>query len=527
MATLSEKWSEQRQTTKIDSGTTFCCLNDLNENIIIPTSGMTSISLPGVTGMTIGGGLIDINTPTATNQFKVGNVTGMTVGDFYIDMSKQDSIGLNSTVDSIKQFKVGNVTGMTVGDFVNINDYIETDKTYGIRLGNEGGKFTTNVQNIAIGKNSMRGYSGGSYTWGGLKNIAIGENTLKSIKDGNNNIVIGTNAMQDGFDSTNNIAIGENTLGLSQTNDTNIAIGDYSMSNAVDDCNYNVGVGYASLSALVSGNTNVAVGLNALSLLENGNNNTAIGASTDVVSGNTSNAICIGYNAKASSSNEISIGNSENTKLKIGNDIVTLNIPTGSPTFSGKFGSYTFDSTPQTESQKLGSLLEINTAQSGDNCEIGINGSLLNITNTPTNATNINTNETPANNTIILGNSSVAHIRCQQQTIEGLSDIRDKKDIKPIKRGIEFINELTPVEFTWNMRDGGMVDVKAMGFIAQQLQEVQEKTNIEVPGLVVQFEEDKLGAAYAALLPLMVKSIQDLSKEIENLKEEIKVLKNK
>jgi len=67
------------------------------------------------------------------------------------------------------------------------------------------------------------------------------------------------------------------------------------------------------------------------------------------------------------------------------------------------------------------------------------------------------------------------------------------------------------VKFDWNMRDGGKVDIPEMGFIAQELQQVQEETEITVPGLVHDNDPNKLTAAYGTLLPLMVKATQELS----------------
>jgi hypothetical protein len=135
---------------------------------------------------------------------------------------------------------------------------------------------------------------------------------------------------------------------------------------------------------------------------------------------------------------------------------------------------------------------------------------------------------TTTNNEITLGNSSIATLRCQVTSITSLSDIRDKKDIEPINIGIDFINELNPVKFTWDMRDGGKVGVKSSGFIAQELQEVQNKFNIrEYLNLVYDVNPDKLEATYGNLLPVIVKAIQDLSKEQKELEEILKGLENK
>ena len=61
------------------------------------------------------------------------------------------------------------------------------------------------------------------------------------------------------------------------------------------------------------------------------------------------------------------------------------------------------------------------------------------------------------------------------------------------------------------MRDGGKVDIPEMGFIAQDLQQVQEETGITVPRLVSDSNPDRLEASYGTLLPIMVKATQELS----------------
>ena len=133
-------------------------------------------------------------------------------------------------------------------------------------------------------------------------------------------------------------------------------------------------------------------------------------------------------------------------------------------------------------------------------------------------------------NEITLGNSSIAvsgGLRCNTQTITSLSDARDKKDIQPLENGIQFIDKLNPVSFVWNMRDGGKVDIPDMGFIAQDLQQVQKDTGITVPGLVYDVNPDKLEASYGRLFPLLVKAVQELSIKVRELEIELNELKFK
>ena len=131
-----------------------------------------------------------------------------------------------------------------------------------------------------------------------------------------------------------------------------------------------------------------------------------------------------------------------------------------------------------------------------------------------------------ASNQITLGNTAISVLRCQQTSITGLSDARDKKDIQPLTNGLTFVEKLNPVSFIWNMRDGVKVDIPDMGFLAQDLQKVQEETRTNVPGLVYDINPDKLEASYGALLPLLVKSVQELSAKVTTLETELNELKS-
>jgi hypothetical protein len=123
-------------------------------------------------------------------------------------------------------------------------------------------------------------------------------------------------------------------------------------------------------------------------------------------------------------------------------------------------------------------------------------------------------------NEITIGNSNNTTFR-YYGTLTSASDARDKKDIKPLDAGLQFIEQLKPVKFIWNMRDGGKVDKPEIGFIAQDLQQVQKDTEITIPNLVYESNPDKLEASYGTLLPILVKAVQELSAEVKALKTEL------
>jgi hypothetical protein len=119
-----------------------------------------------------------------------------------------------------------------------------------------------------------------------------------------------------------------------------------------------------------------------------------------------------------------------------------------------------------------------------------------------------------ATNEITLGDANIATLRCQVQTISALSDSRDKTNVQPSPYGLDLISQLQPVTFDWNMRDGAKVGQKDLGFIAQELQEVDDE-NLQ---LVYDNNPDRLEASYGRLIPVLVQAIKELKAEVELLK---------
>ena len=153
-------------------------------------------------------------------------------------------------------------------------------------------------------------------------------------------------------------------------------------------------------------------------------------------------------------------------------------------------------------------------ASAGNNTTTGDNNIAIGFLAQPASGT--------TSNTITLGNSSITTLRCQVTSITALSDKRDKANIKQSTYGLNVINKLNPVTFDWNMRDGGKVGDKDLGFIAQELQEVDD----ENLNLVYDENPDKLEATYGRLIPVMTKAIQELSEKIEKLESRIQTLEN-
>ena len=118
-----------------------------------------------------------------------------------------------------------------------------------------------------------------------------------------------------------------------------------------------------------------------------------------------------------------------------------------------------------------------------------------------------------ANNQVILGNSSTTSVR-SYGSFTFLSDMRDKTDIQYIKpkNSLEFVDELEPCLFKWNMRDGGKVGEEDIGFIAQEIQGVlRDFKKFDVPGLLNDSNPDMLEISPMKLIPILVGAIKELN----------------
>ena len=116
-------------------------------------------------------------------------------------------------------------------------------------------------------------------------------------------------------------------------------------------------------------------------------------------------------------------------------------------------------------------------------------------------------------------------MRCNVTTISSLSDERDKTDIEDLPYGLDFINDMRPVQFTWDRRDGSMNNVPDFGFIAQDLHDVElEHSSTNRTRLVKWENPDKLEADYVRSYPILVKAVQELSAKCDALEARLAAL---
>ena len=158
-------------------------------------------------------------------------------------------------------------------------------------------------------------------------------------------------------------------------------------------------------------------------------------------------------------------------------------------------------------------------AEAGDNTTTGDNNTTIGFAARSSSAT--------VDNEITLGNGNNDNLRCADTSISSLSDLRDKTNIEDIPHGLEYILALRPVKFDWNTRDGTRIGKKDYGFIAQELDQVEETFgNREYTRLVSKENFDKWETDPMKTYPILIKAIQELSEENKDLKSRIEALES-
>ena len=137
------------------------------------------------------------------------------------------------------------------------------------------------------------------------------------------------------------------------------------------------------------------------------------------------------------------------------------------------------------------------------------------------------------NNEITLGNNAVTDLRCADTSIASLSDARDKTDVIDLPWGLDFIDSLRPVQFTWDRRvitpddkNWPMNGKKRAGFLAQELQASMTDNANDVLDLVYESNPERLEVKQGKLVPMLTQAIKELKAELDTLKADVAALKN-
>jgi hypothetical protein len=307
---------------------------------------------------------------------------------------------------------------------------------------------------------------------------------------------VGTGALFVNTTGANNVAIGHLALDANTTASNSTAVGHNALTANTTGAS-NTAVGISALKANTTGASNVAVGSAALEANTTGNSNTAFGASLGGTHGGTLQSNTTGY---------------QNTAF--GNGAL-------------------YNNTEGFTNTAVGFLAMYDVTTGDNNIGLGLNAGR---SGSPGGAI------TTANNTINLGNGSIATANIQVDWTVA-SDQRDKTDFTDLDLGLDFVKALAPVTYKWDKRskygdntaegydlnaqipDGThKEDWLDIGFKAQEVQALEEASGYTTEAkknLTVSTSPDgkQMGIQYSKFVPILVKAIQELSKELDELKQ--------
>jgi cytoskeletal protein CcmA (bactofilin family) len=418
---------------------------------------------------------------------------------------------------------------------------------------------TTGTNNVAVGRSAMTGvvtgadnvaigYGAGGAITSGAANTAVGANALDANTTGNSNIAIGKDAVTANTSGAGNIGIGvgalranttagevtgvgdgclaANTSGASNTafgaqalagcttGSSNIAVGNYALNDVTTGTN-NVAVGIVAGDAITTGIHNVALGNYALTANTTGELNTAIGHESMFVSTTTVGNVGVGRRTLygcTTADNNTAIGYLSGYAATTGAQNTTLGTSSG-------------QSTPTTGSHNLLLGFSTNSGVGGSVGRIVIGDSFAGTSDTRVHIGN--------------GTSHIYNDYNSNATWTHSSDERSKKDIESSALGLDFINELKPVtykfkapsEYPQEWESYNVDKTKPSnqntqhGMIAQDVKEALDKFGIEdFKGWDV-LPDGKQQISEAMFVFPLIKAMQELSTQVDELKSELLALK--
>ena len=363
-----------------------------------------------------------------------------------------------------------------------------------------------------------------SFRVNNTEKLRLTQKGVLAFKNTGNSVFIGENAgVVDDLTDNKNTYIGANAGMNSITGRQNVAIGANSLHDDVFSRN-NVAIGYESAFKANDANQNVAIGAFTLHENKTGINNVAIGFSALYNGLNNNSCIAIGYDALSGS-----FGTFDN--VAIGNEALTA---TGAGEKNVGLGSNTlFRNTSGNLNTAIGYYAGAKTTLSDSCLFLGALASTNAIGSNYDNSIAIGTKATvTASHQTRIGTPAMVSIGGYQDWTN-LSDQRFKTDIKENVPGLDFILRLKPVTYKLDLgrlntflgretEKSGISQQVHTGFLAQEVEEVTKDIHYNFSGIdKPQNDKDHYGLRYATFVVPLVKSVQELSEENQQLRAEL------
>lgn len=327
----------------------------------------------------------------------------------------------------------------------------------------------------------------------GSNSFFVGNSAGLSVTTGSNNIFIGNSAGQSMTNQSNNFFAGDRA-GFSGTGSRNVFIGAQAGCRNIGTNNNFIGDCAGRSAASGAGSYNNFFGKNAGLVNNAGSNNNFFGFSAGLV------------NTFGGDNNFIGEWSGSQNTTGCHNNFIGAYA--GNSNISGIHNNF------------FGHNAGYNNDTGNNNIFIGRNAGTTSFS--PTGLVDITTEC----NRIVLGNADHA---CAQIQIAWtvVSDCRDKYIFGAVPHGRGFLQNINPVEFAFKDRTtGNIVDPngkRRYGFLAQEILSAEGDS----PVIVSTEDPDKLQMTNDYLVPVLVNAVNELSAEIETLKNRILTLESK
>jgi len=372
--------------------------------------------------------------------------------------------------------------------------------------------------NDTNGTNTALGYQAGSGITSGASNICIGYQAYDKGTTGYDTIAIGNNCLDNGSAYTGyyNTFVGNGAARLITSAINNTALGKSALA-AETTGSTNTAVGYAALTAQDTGFSNTAVGSSAGTAVTTGDENCFLGDSAGLQNTSGSRNVAIGYRGFR--------GNSS------GSDCIII----------GSDASYT--NCTGSKNIAIGNNAGYNWTTAYNNTVIGYNARTDEYNSYGAVTIGYNGVGYASEHVTFVNGSNKTYVSIGSTSWGGTSDQRLKENVQTSTAGLAFINDLRPVTFDWkkkkdidNSLEGYEEDsddryiknnpTNRHGFVAQEVKTALDNHSEVLSGNEIWSEakDGTQGISEVALIPMLVKALQEADDKIDALTTRIETL---
>ena len=471
---------------------------------------------------------------SASGSFNDVYVTGNVRGETLQVISSENNLAEFHSTDSAAKILLRDSDG--VGTRIS---YVGSDDTAGFGQStthNELAIHVNNSERVAIGKNHTIPHAvldvSGSLIVSGTQEIKFGDLTVHETGSfgrvsghilATNGVISGSSQID--HDATTNFVAGEHFLQSAITTVGTVTTGNVTAilpSGVVSGSSQVSGLGFITASDATSHPNWISSNLVA------GNNVTITSSSTTLTieasaggggGGSISGSSQINHDATTGFVSNEHIDHSNvsitgTTGLSGGGDITTnrqITLDVSSGTFTGGVTAANDALGVLSGSAQITAFGFVSSSVGDTLQQVTTAGATTNVATTFSNTTDSTSKTTGAlivggglgvNNTINAGGDVIAYAS---------SDERLKDNIKPIENPLDKISQISGNTFDWNSEKQNIYNGKDYGVIAQEIQKV-------MPELVDTRDSGYLAVKYDKIVPLLIESIKELKREIEELK---------